>query len=81
MTIDSSLRVRRGSQGNRNVLTRAERLEKLQETERWHEGDSVFGLPKVRVQRIILKKKKKLKKEEEETDEAVVEIVEEEMET
>ena len=81
MTIDSSLRVRRGTQGNRNVLTRAERLEKLQETERWKEGDSVFGLPKVRVERVVLKKKKKAKKLEEDADEAAVEIVAEETET
>ena len=47
MTIDRSLRVRKGMLSNRNVLKRAERLEKLKETERWQEGDSVFGLPKV----------------------------------
>jgi small basic protein (TIGR04137 family) len=64
MTIDKSLRVRRGLIRNRNVLTRVERLARLQEAERWKEGDSVFGLPKVRVQRVSLKKKKKVKKEE-----------------
>lgn len=81
MTIDSSLRVRRGTQGNRNVLTRAERLEKLQETERWKEGDSVFGLPKVRVEKVAFKKKKKVKKLDEDADEAAVETVAEETET
>ena len=80
MTIDSSLRVRRGTQGNRNVLTRAERLEKLQETERWKEGDSVFGLPKVRVEKVAFKKKKKVKKLDEDADEAAVETVAEETE-
>ena len=49
MTIDRSLRIRRGSMGNRNVLTRIERLKKLAEMDRWEEGDSVFGLAKVRV--------------------------------
>jgi len=71
MTIDKSLRVRRGLIKNRSVLTRAERLEKLKADERWQEGDSPLGLPKVRVTKITLKKKKKVKKEEEEetTDE------------
>jgi len=32
---------------HRNVLTRAERLEKLKEEEKWTDAKSVFGLPKV----------------------------------
>ena len=68
MTIDKSLKIRAGSTKQRNVLTRPERLAKLIETERWQEGDSVFGLPKVRVQKISMKKKKKVKKEEETAD-------------
>jgi small basic protein (TIGR04137 family) len=68
MTIDRSLRVRKGMLSNRNVLKRSERLEKLKETERWKEGDSVFGLPKVRIEKVALKRKKKAKKVEEETD-------------
>lgn len=71
MTIDRSLRVRKGMLSNRNVLNRAERLEKLQETERWQEGDSVLGLPKVRIEKVALKRKKKVKKVDEETDDAV----------
>ena len=66
MTIDKSLKVRAGMTRTRNVLTRAERLAKLRETERWQEGDPVLGMPKVRVQKISLKKKKKVKKAEEE---------------
>lgn len=66
MTIDKSLRVRRGSIRSRNVLTRVERLEKLKESDRWTENSSVLGLPKVRVQKLNLKKKKKTKKEGEE---------------
>ena len=69
MTIDKSLKVRRGLIKNRSVLSRAERLAKLAETERWKEGDPVLGLPKVRVQKLSLKKKKKVKKEDDETDE------------
>ena len=68
MTIDRSLRVRKGMLSNRNVLNRAERLEKLKETERWQDGDSVFGLPKVRIEKVALKRKKKAKKIEDETD-------------
>ena len=68
MTIDKSLRVRAGMIRSRNVLTRAERLEKLQETDRWKEGDPILGLPKVRVVKISLKKKKKVKKAEEEEE-------------
>ena len=52
----------------RNVLTRAERLLKLQESDRWQEGDGILGLPKVRVQKLALKKKKKVKKAEESDD-------------
>lgn len=66
MTIDKSLKVRRGALGNRNVLTRVERIAKLQETERWTDGDGILGLPKVRVQKVSLKKKKKTKKDEDE---------------
>jgi len=65
MTIDKSLRVKAGAISNRNVLTRAERIAKLKETERWREGDSVLGLAKVRVLKLALKKKKKAAKAEE----------------
>jgi len=58
MTIDKSLK------------TRAERIGKLVELERWKEGDPVLGLPKTRVVKITLKKKKKTKKAEEEGAEA-----------
>ena len=67
MTIDKSLKVRRGGASNRSVLTRAERLEKLKESDRWQEGDSPFGLAKVRVRKLVMKKKKKKAEEEEET--------------
>jgi small basic protein (TIGR04137 family) len=66
MTIDKSLKVRRGATSSRSVLTRAERLERLKETDRWKDGDSPLGLPKVRVRKLAMKKKKKTKKEEDE---------------
>ena len=64
MTLDKSLKVSSTSIKNRNVLTRAERIAKLQDAEAWKEGDKVLGLPKVRVVKVALKKKKKAKKEE-----------------
>ena len=70
MTIDKSLKISRGSMESRNVLTRVERLKKLAEEERWNTGDSPFGLPKVRVEKVSLKRKKKVKDlGEEETEE------------
>ncbi len=63
MTMDKSLRARLGLVRTRNVLTRGERIERLKATDRWQEGDSPFGLDKVRVYKLALKKKKK--KEEE----------------
>jgi small basic protein (TIGR04137 family) len=51
---------------SRSVLSRAERLTRLQEAERWKEGDSPLGLPKVRVYKLTMKKKKKKKEEGEE---------------
>lgn len=59
MTMDKSLRVRKGSSNVRGVLTRAERIAKLKELERWEEGRSPIGLPKVRVYKMSMKKKKK----------------------
>ena len=52
MTLDKSLKVKAGAIKQRNVLTRAERLLKLQESDRWQEGDGILGLPKVRVQKL-----------------------------
>lgn len=64
MTMDKSLRVRKGSVRARGVLTRAERLAQLKTADRWQDGDSPFGLPKVRVFKLSMKKKKKKKEEE-----------------
>ena len=65
MTIDKSLKVRRGATRNRSVLTRVERITRLQQADRWKDGDSPLGLPKVRVRKLAMKKKKKKKDEEE----------------
>jgi len=66
MTMDRSLRIGGGLAGSRSVLSRAERIERLKQSDRWQEGDSPFGLDKVRVYKVALKKKKKKKVEEEE---------------
>lgn len=66
MGIDKSLK-RGGRLGrSRNVLKRDERVEKLKADDRWQEGQSPLGLPKVRVMKAVVAKKKK--KEEGEDD-------------
>ena len=62
MSIDKSLRRKNMLARSRNVLTRGERIKVLQDEERWPEGRSPFGLPKVRVVKIA-KKPKKAKEE------------------
>ena len=44
MTMDKSLRVRRGLIRSRGVLTRAERITRLQEADRWKEGPKRVGV-------------------------------------
>jgi small basic protein (TIGR04137 family) len=65
MTMDKSLKARQGLARARSVLNRAERIQRLKTADRWQEGDSPFGLAKVRVFKLALKKKKKKKEEEE----------------
>jgi len=67
MSIDKSLRSRSALSRHRSVLTRAERIERLEEEERWTEDDGVLGLPKVRNLRA---KRSRGKSAEAETDEA-----------
>ncbi len=47
MSIDRSFKVKGALSRHRNVLKRAERVEILKSEERWSEGDSLLGLPKV----------------------------------
>ena len=65
MTMDRSLKVQAGAIKTRNVLTRAERVSRMKELDRFDEEASVVGMPKVRVVKVSLKKKKKVKKEDE----------------
>jgi len=65
MSIDKSLKRKNSLVRARSVLTRAERIKTLQDQEKWTDGRSPFGLPKVRVMKIVLKKAKKEKAAEE----------------
>ena len=64
MSIDKSLRRKNQLQRARNVLTRGERIKTMQTEERWPEGRSPYGLPKVKVVKLVVKKAKKAKEEE-----------------
>jgi small basic protein (TIGR04137 family) len=69
MSIDKSLRRKNSLQRARNVLTRGERIKTLMDQERWPEGRSPFGLPKVKVIKLVVKKAKKAKEEEKPAEE------------
>jgi small basic protein (TIGR04137 family) len=47
MSVDRSLRIKAGLAGHRNVLSRAERIEKLKQQEKWKDEMGALGLPKV----------------------------------
>lgn len=63
MSIDRSLKTASALTRHRNVLTRAERIARLKDQERWEDGKSVFGLPKVSNRNVKLGKKSKKKEE------------------
>ncbi len=70
MSLHKSLQAGRRTGRHRNVLSREERIIKLEEDGRWDEsGSSVFGLPKVRSIKPVAGKKAK-KKDDEATAEA-----------
>ncbi len=57
MSIHPSLRTSKGK-GHRSVFKRLERLKILSEKDKWHQGESVFGLSKVKSIKIKVKKEK-----------------------
>jgi small basic protein (TIGR04137 family) len=59
MSMDKSLRRKNSLQRARNVLTRGERILQMQKEDRWPDGRSPYGLPKVKVIKLIVKKAKK----------------------
>ncbi len=67
MSLDKSLKTKGALERHRNVLTRAERIDKLKEEGRWSDDDSVFGLPKIVHRKAAAgAKEKKVAKTEEE---------------
>ena len=63
MSMDKSLKSKDLLQRHRNVLTRAERIERLKETSRWTEDSSPLGLPKVANRTAAVGKKHTAEKE------------------
>lgn len=59
MSIDKSLKRKGAMTQTRCVLTRAERIAKMIENGQWTPGRSPYGLPKTRVQKVVIKKKSK----------------------
>jgi small basic protein (TIGR04137 family) len=65
MRLDKSLRSKSRLSRARNVLKREERILQLKAQDRWEDGQSPLGLPKVRVIKTVVGKKKKKKATEE----------------
>jgi small basic protein (TIGR04137 family) len=63
MSMDKSLRRKNTLVRQRSVLTRGERIKQLRDEEKWKEDQSPFGLPKVKVHKVVIKKAKKAKEE------------------
>lgn len=61
MSIDQSLKKPSGIVRTRNVLKRSERIAVLKEQDRWQDGQTALGLPKVRIRKAVAGKKKKTK--------------------
>jgi len=76
MSIDRSFKIRGALDRHRNVLSRAERIEKLKDEGRWEDEQSVLGLPKVAHRKSHAGRKLKDIPEEGEGVEGVVEAAE-----
>ena len=67
MSLDKTLKTAANLERHRNVLTRAERILKLQDEERWADDQNPIGLPKVGHRKVVVGgKTKKVKKGAEE---------------
>ncbi|MBI1826721.1 MAG: small basic protein [Planctomycetes bacterium] len=62
MSMDRSLKSKDTLERHRNVLSRAERITVLKETDRWEEGRRASGLPKVAHRKAAVGKKEKADK-------------------
>jgi small basic protein (TIGR04137 family) len=58
MSIHPSLTISEKDKKTRSVLKRIERIRQMQEKGGWKQGDSVYGLPKIKTLRIKIKKEK-----------------------
>jgi small basic protein (TIGR04137 family) len=76
MSVDRSLKIKGALTRHRNVLSRAERIEQLKDEEKWSEGDSLLGLPKVAHRKSHAGRKGKEAAEKEAATEAVAETTE-----
>ena len=65
MSMDKSLKSKNTLQRHRNVLTRAERVEYLKDTEQWTDDTSPFGMPKIVHRKAAVGKKDKAEKKTE----------------
>ena len=77
MSIDRSLKISGALKRHRNILSRAERIEHLKEEERWVEGDSLLGLPKVAHRKSHAGRKEKVAPAKEAAAEVAAEAAEE----
>ena len=66
MSIHRSLRGSEKDKQQRSVLKRLEKIKHLKEKDEWKEGDSVFGLPKIKMLKIKFKKEKPVPEKTEE---------------
>lgn len=64
MSIHPSLSSPKKNKKQRSVLKRSERLRTMLGKDQWKEGDSVYGLPKIKTVRIKIKKEKAAEKVE-----------------
>ena len=76
MSIDRSFKIKGALSRHRNVLTRAERIETLIDEEKWTEGDSLLGLPKVAHRKSHSGRKAAKQEETADVTEATVEATE-----
>lgn len=58
MAIHPSLKISDKDKKQRSVLKRTERIRMMMEKGNWKEGDTVYGLPKIKTVRIKIKKEK-----------------------
>ncbi len=65
MSMDKSLKSKNTLERHRNVLTRAERVQFLTETDRWTDDSSPFGMPKIAHRKAAVGKKDKAEKKTE----------------